>query len=47
MSEETLAAFARDGVMRLPGLLPAPVVAAARDAVRRAFEPSGLWRAGR
>ena len=46
LTEEMTAAFARDDVMRLPGLLPVASVAAARDAVRRALEPSGLWRDG-
>src|SRR6478736_3526564 len=47
LTDEMTAAFARDGVIRLPGLLLASAVAAARDAVRRALEPSGLWREGR
>ncbi|HSQ96146.1 MAG TPA: phytanoyl-CoA dioxygenase family protein [Croceibacterium sp.] len=47
MTDEMIAAFVGDGVMRLPGLLPEPIVAAARDAVRRALEPKGLWRDGR
>jgi len=47
LTDAMTAAFARDGVMRLPGLLPVPAIEAARDAVRRALEPSGLWRAGR
>jgi ectoine hydroxylase-related dioxygenase (phytanoyl-CoA dioxygenase family) len=45
-TEDMLAAFARDGVMKLPGLLPAEAVEAARDAVRRALAKLDLWNAG-
>lgn len=47
LTDEELAAFARDGVLRLPGLLPAEAVQPARNAVRRALAEIGLWRDGR
>jgi hypothetical protein len=38
--------FARDGVLRLPGVLPADLVERARAAVLRPLERIGLWRDG-
>jgi hypothetical protein len=46
LSEEMLAAFERDGVMKLPGLLPGSAVEAACDAVRWALAKFDLWGAG-
>ena len=38
--------FARDGVLSLPGFLPADLVEAARTAVLRPLERAGVWRDG-
>lgn len=46
IGKEQRRALAEDGLVRLPGLLPAERVRPARQAVRRALARHGLWRDG-
>jgi hypothetical protein len=46
LTPQHLDAFTRDGLVCLEGLLPAPVVAAARHVVLRPLERLGLWKDG-
>lgn len=46
LTEQLLATFAHDGVIKLGGLLPADRVKAARDVVCEALAMLGLWRDG-
>ena len=46
LTREQRATFERDGVVRLDGVVPADLVAAAQTAVRRPLEAAGFWRDG-
>ena len=46
LTREQRAAFERDGLVRLEGIVPADLLAAAQAAVRRPLEAIGLWRDG-